>query len=86
MKEFTLVEAAGSADERLRRARADRRDDMREVMLPAAKLDPRREALAGKRARERDETSAVVQFVGLVRPAGWSACCARRSPSTGAPA
>jgi hypothetical protein len=68
-EEFTLVEAVGGDDERLRRAGADRRDDMREVTLPAAKLDPRRDrpSLAAKGARDRDETLAVVQFVGPVK-------------------
>jgi hypothetical protein len=69
--QFTLVEAAGGDDERLRRAGADRRDDMREVSLPAADFDPRtdRTSLAAKRAPDRDETLAAVQFVGPVKDA-----------------
>src|SRR5919109_387790 len=69
--EFTLVEATGTDDERLRRAGADRRDDMREVSLPAGELDPRRDraSLAAKHAPDRDEVLAVVQFVGPVKEA-----------------
>jgi subtilisin-like proprotein convertase family protein len=68
-EEFTLVEAAGGDDVRLRRAGADRRDDMREVSLPAAELDPKSEraSLAAKEARDRDEALAVVQFIGPVK-------------------
>jgi subtilisin-like proprotein convertase family protein len=68
-EEFTLAEAAGGDDARLRRAGADRRDDMREVSLPAAELDPRSEraSLAAKEAPERDEALAVVQFIGPVK-------------------
>jgi subtilisin-like proprotein convertase family protein len=70
-EEFTLAEAAGGDDARLRRAGADRRDDMREVSLPAAELDPKadRASLAAKEAPERDEALAIVQFVGPVKEA-----------------
>jgi subtilisin-like proprotein convertase family protein len=70
-EDFTLVEAAASDDARLRRAGADRRDDMREVSLPSAEVDPRsqRASLAAKNAPDRDETLAVVQFVGPVKDA-----------------
>ena len=69
--EFTLVEAAGGDDSRLRRAGADRRDDMREVSLPSAEFDPRsdRASLAAKSTPEPDEALAVVQFVGPVKDA-----------------
>ena len=68
-REFTLVEAAGADDERLREAGADRRDDMREVGLPDAEVDPLadRASLAAKGAPDRDEVLAVVQFVGPVK-------------------
>jgi subtilisin-like proprotein convertase family protein len=70
-REFTLVEAAGGDDTRLRRAGADRRDDMREVSLPSADFDPRsdRASLAAKGTPEPDEALAVVQFVGPVKDA-----------------
>jgi subtilisin-like proprotein convertase family protein len=63
---FSLVEAAGGDDERLRQAGADRRDDMRTVRTAAGDLDPKRarRSLAGKQAPERDEVLALVQFVG----------------------
>jgi subtilisin-like proprotein convertase family protein len=63
---FSLVEAAGVDDERLRRAGADRRDDMRTVRTAAGAIDPKsaRRSLAGKQAPDRDEVLAVVQFVG----------------------
>ena len=43
-----------------------RRDDMREVATAAGELDPAadRASLAGKRAPDRDEVLALVQFVG----------------------
>jgi subtilisin-like proprotein convertase family protein len=68
---FTLVEAAGEDAERLRRAGADRRDDMREVTLVDRELDPRRErrSLAGKGRRPAGEGLALVQFVGPVKGA-----------------
>ena len=70
-EDFTLAEAAGSDDERLREAGAGRRDDMREVNLPAADFDPRadRGSLAARGGPDRDETLAVVQFVGPVKDA-----------------
>ena len=63
---FALVEAAGADDERLRRAGADRRDDMRTVRTAAGAMDPKsaRSSLAGKDAPERDEVLALVQFIG----------------------
>jgi subtilisin-like proprotein convertase family protein len=69
--DFTLVEAAGGDEAGLRDAGADRRDDMREVSLPAAELDPRadRSSLAAKRAPDRDETLALAQFIGPVKDA-----------------
>jgi hypothetical protein len=69
--EFTLVEAAGGGDTRLRRAGSDRRDDMREVSLPSAEFDPssERDSLAAKGTPEPDETLAVVQFVGPMKDA-----------------
>jgi subtilisin-like proprotein convertase family protein len=68
---FILVEAAGSDDVRLRRAGADRRDDMRQVSLPSAEFDPRsqRGSLAAKGAPDPAETLAVVQFIGPVKDA-----------------
>jgi subtilisin-like proprotein convertase family protein len=63
---FALVEAAGEDDRRLREAGAQRRDDMREVATAAGAIDPEadRGSLAGKRAPDRDEVLALVQFVG----------------------
>ena len=63
---FSLVEAQGGDDERLRRAGAARRDDMRTVETAAGQLDPRsdRPSLAAKEAPDRRETLALVQFVG----------------------
>jgi subtilisin-like proprotein convertase family protein len=63
---FSLVEAEGGDDERLRRAGAERRDDMRTVETAAGQLDPRseRRSLAAKEAPDRQETLALVQFVG----------------------
>jgi subtilisin-like proprotein convertase family protein len=70
-EEFTLVEAAGGDDARLRRAGADRRDDMREVSLPAAEFDPRRQrgSLAARGGPDPDEAQALVQFIGPVKDA-----------------
>ena len=66
--EFTLAEAVGADDARLREAGADRRDDMREVGLPDAEVDPLadRASLAAKAAPDRDEVLAR----GPVRGAG----------------
>jgi len=63
---FALVEAAGEDDRRLREAGAERRDDMREVATAAGRIDPQtdRTSLAGKRAPDRGEVLALVQFVG----------------------
>ncbi len=51
---------------RLRAAGAQRRDDMREVRTAAGAFDPatERRSLAAKRAPDRDEALALVQFVG----------------------
>jgi subtilisin-like proprotein convertase family protein len=63
---FALVEAAGEDDRRLRDAGAQRRDDMREVATAAGEFDPEadRGSLAAKRAPDRGEVLALVQFVG----------------------
>jgi subtilisin-like proprotein convertase family protein len=63
---FSLVEAQGADDRRLRSAGADRRDDMRTVETAAGEIDPLddRRSLAGKEAPERDEALALVQFIG----------------------
>jgi subtilisin-like proprotein convertase family protein len=63
---FSLVEAAGGDEDRLLRAGAERRDDMRTVKTAAGEIDPRnkRRSLAGKAAPDREETLALVQFVG----------------------
>ena len=65
-RSFSLVEAAGDDYRRLRAAGAERRDDMRKVTTAAGALDPAadRASLAGKRAPDRDEVLALVQFVG----------------------
>jgi subtilisin-like proprotein convertase family protein len=78
---FSLVEAAGDDYTRLRAAGADRRDDMREVTTAAGAIDPAadRASLAGKRAHDRDEALALVQFVGPPKDA-WL----RRLRATGA--
>jgi subtilisin-like proprotein convertase family protein len=63
---FSLVEAQGTDDQRLRNAGAERRDDMRTVETAAGEIDPLddRRSLAAKEAPERDETLALVQFIG----------------------
>jgi subtilisin-like proprotein convertase family protein len=63
---FSLVEAQGGDDERLRSAGAERRDDMRTVETAAGEVDPRadRASLAAKEGPDRQETLALVQFVG----------------------
>ena len=63
---FSLVEARGGDDQRLRSAGAERRDDMRTVETAAGEIDPRsdRPALAAKDGPDRQETLALVQFVG----------------------
>jgi subtilisin family serine protease len=68
---FTLVEASGADADRLRRAGADLRDDMREVRLGSAEVDPARERapLAGSRAGRGGRALAVVQFAGPIKEA-----------------
>jgi subtilisin-like proprotein convertase family protein len=63
---FSLVEAQGGDEQRLRSAGAERRDDMRRVETAAGEIDPRadRSSLAAKEAPDRQETLALVQFVG----------------------
>lgn len=62
-RSFSLVESAD--DEPLRAAGGDRRDDMRDVATAAGAFDPiARASLAAKRAPDRDEVLALVQFVG----------------------
>ena len=60
------MEAAGADEQRLRAAGAQRRDDMRQVVTAAGAIDPaiERDSLASKRAPERDEVLALVQFIG----------------------
>ena len=66
--EFSLVEASGDDDERLRGAGANRRDDMREVLLAGGEVDPAaRPSLADKDAPDRGEALVLVQFVGPVK-------------------
>ena len=61
-----LVEAEGGDEERLRRAGAERRDDMLTVETAAGAIDPAadRTSLAAKEGPDRDEVLAVVQFIG----------------------
>ncbi|HWM11767.1 MAG TPA: S8 family serine peptidase, partial [Solirubrobacteraceae bacterium] len=63
---FSLVEASGDDDAELRRAGADRRDDMRTVATAAGAIDPaaERASLAAKGAADRERVQALVQFVG----------------------
>jgi subtilisin-like proprotein convertase family protein len=63
---FSLVEAQGTDDQRLRSAGAERRDDMRTVETAAGEIDPvsDRSSLAAKEGPDRQETLALVQFVG----------------------
>jgi subtilisin-like proprotein convertase family protein len=63
---FSLVEASGDDDRRLRRAGAERRDDMRTVETAAGEVDPtvERASLAAKEGPDRDEALALVQFIG----------------------
>jgi subtilisin-like proprotein convertase family protein len=66
--EFALVEASGDDDQRLRGAGATRRDDMRKVLLAGGDVDPAaRPSLADKKAPDRGEALALVQFVGPVK-------------------
>ena len=65
---FALVEASGDDDGQLRGAGANRRDDMREVLLAGGDVDPaERPSLADKDAPERGEALVLVQFVGPVK-------------------
>jgi subtilisin-like proprotein convertase family protein len=68
---FSLVEARGGDDQRLRSAGAERRDDMRTVETAAGEIDPasERSSLAAKEGPDREETLALVQFVGPPKPA-----------------
>jgi hypothetical protein len=67
-EDFALVEAAGEDDGRLRAAGANRRDDMREVLLAGGEVDPAaRPSLAAKEGPDRREALALVQFVGPVK-------------------
>jgi hypothetical protein len=68
---FTLVEAAGDDAERLRRAGADLRDDMRELKLGRREIDPARDRapLPSKHSALRAPGPAVVQFVGPIKDA-----------------
>jgi subtilisin-like proprotein convertase family protein len=63
---FSVVEAQGGDDQRLRSAGAERRDDMRTVETAAGAIDPTqdRSSLAAKEGPDRQETLALVQFVG----------------------
>jgi subtilisin-like proprotein convertase family protein len=63
---FSVVEAQGGDDQRLRSAGAERRDDMRTVETAAGAIDPTqdRSSLAAKEGPDREETLALVQFVG----------------------
>ena len=63
---FSLVEAQGGDDQRLRSAGAERRDGMRTVETAAGEIDPAadRPSLAAKEGPDRRETLALVQFVG----------------------
>ena len=63
---FSLVEAEGGDEERLRRAGAERRDDMRTVETAAGQVDPsaERASVAAKEGPDREQTLALVQFVG----------------------
>jgi hypothetical protein len=68
---FSLVEAQGRDDQRLRRAGAERRDDMRTVETAAGTIDPTalRRALVAKEGPDRDEVLALVQFIGPLKDA-----------------
>ena len=68
---FTLVEASGADAERLREAGADIRDDMHEVKLGGAEVDPARERapLARSRAGKGGRALAIVQFAGPIKDA-----------------
>ncbi len=63
---FSLVSADGSANELMRRAGADRRDDMRSVGAARGSLDPAAESGLDAAA---GESLALVQFVGPIKDA-----------------
>ena len=69
---FTVVEAAGEDAERLRRAGAELRDDMRAVRIGGRSLDPAadRAPLVSKGERPSGPGLALVQFVGPIKD-GW---------------
>ena len=66
---FSLVEAGGDDARRLSRGGADQRDDMRELRLGRAELDPARDRaqLGPKPSAGGGPGLAVVQFVGPIR-------------------
>ena len=66
---FTLVEAAGDDAGRLRRAGADLRDDMRELRVGRAEIDPARDRVPLRALARRKPVLAVVQFVGPIKDA-----------------
>ena len=68
---FTLVEAAGNDAERLRRAGADLRDDMRELKVGRREIDPAldRAPLRAKSRGRPEPGLAVVQFAGPIKDA-----------------
>jgi subtilisin-like proprotein convertase family protein len=69
--DFTLVEAMGDDERRLRDAGAARRDDMRRVRLGDTTVDPLadRASLASKGAEPAGEELVLLQFVGPVKDA-----------------
>jgi subtilisin-like proprotein convertase family protein len=68
--DFTLVEAIGDDERRLRSVGATRRDDMRKVELGGGAIDPlNRESLAAKGADRPAEELVLVQFVGPAKDA-----------------
>jgi subtilisin-like proprotein convertase family protein len=69
--DYTLVEAAGEDDRRLREVGAERRDDMRNVRLGGGPIDPLvgRASLASKGADPAGEELVLLQFVGPVKDA-----------------
>jgi subtilisin-like proprotein convertase family protein len=69
--DFTLVEAMGEDERRLRDAGAARRDDMRRVRLGDTTIDPlaARVSLASKGGEPSGEELVLLQFVGPVKDA-----------------
>ncbi|HEX8855244.1 MAG TPA: hypothetical protein VF752_06550, partial [Thermoleophilaceae bacterium] len=66
---FTLVQAQGEDADDLKRAGAERRDDLQRVTLNGRSIDPTgRTSLAGKRRVDRSGL-ALLQFVGPVKDA-----------------